>query len=50
MARNSKVKQETTAPVGLNLYQDEKFRTIYKHPLLKQAVYIPTYDFRTFEL
>ena len=50
MARNSKVKQEITAPVGLNLYQDEKNRTIYKHPFLKQAVYIPTYDYRTFEL
>lgn len=50
MAKKSNVHQEYSAPVGFNLYQDEKNRTIYKHPLIKQAVYIPTYDYKMFDL
>lgn len=50
MPKKSNIKQETSAPVGFRLYQDDKNRTIYKHPFFKEAVYIPTYDYKTFEL
>lgn len=50
MAKKTNVKQEISAPVGFNLYQDKKNRTIYKYPLSKEAVYIPVYDYKTFDL
>lgn len=50
MAKKSNIQQEITPPVGFNIYQDKKKRTIYKHPFLKKAVYIPIYDFKTFDL
>lgn len=50
MAKKSNIKQEIAPPVGFNLYQDKKNRTIYKHPFYQNAVYIPVYDYKTFEL
>lgn len=50
MAKTSRVTQDHSAPIGFNLYQDQKNRTIYKYPFSKKAVYIPVYDYKTFEL
>ena len=33
---------------GLNIYEDKKGRIIYKDFLMKNAVYIPTFDFKMF--
>ncbi len=50
MAKKTNVKQEIAPPIGFNLYQDKKNRTIYKHPFYQNAVYIPVYEYKTLEL
>lgn len=56
MARNSASAGRTRGvsapdpeqPVGKNLYIDNKRRMIYTSPLLREALYLPKYDYRKF--
>lgn len=53
MASNNTVRRIAAAPdpeqpIGRNLYLDRKNRMIYVSPLLKEALYLPKYDYRKF--
>lgn len=50
MASKVKNNPKVTQVNGINVYKDEKQRTIYAHPFTKKAVYIPTFEEKKFNI
>ena len=44
------LRSENPQVKGINVYVDEKQRTIYYHPLTKKAVYIPSFENKKFNI
>ena len=50
MATKARNTSKVTQVTGINVYTDEKKRTIYCNPLTKAAVYIPTFEEKRFNI
>ena len=50
MATRNKTTNKTTQIKGINVYVDEKLRTIYYHPITNRAVYIPSFEEKKFNI
>ena len=44
------IKNENPQVRGINVYVDEKLRTIYYHPFTKKAVYVPAFENKKFNI